>query len=206
MSLSRSPSPIPGGGWSSPGLNISSSGRSSPASSNRHHSPSGGSTPVMWESARTRNGTAGGGRPGYPSFSTQGNGFLSRHMRKLSSSLPSFVSSVGGRQTPAHYIEKDKNVPPGGASQWLGGRSIPLAGRLRLLAARMGRKTKIRLLLCLLVLMAIYLFFQSRKSSAQCAVRSWQAHVRFSDRPPGTLQLSSTTGGERRGWAAGKNS
>ena len=139
MSLSRSPSPAPGGGWASPGLNINSSGRSSPA---KGFTGSSG-TPVMWESARLKSG--------YPSFSTQNQGFFTRHMRKLSSSLPRFSAS-------SHYAEKEKlgrGQPTPGA--------VPLLGRLRALAARMGRKLKIRLLIAFLFFFALILFYNTRE-------------------------------------------
>ena len=84
MSLSRSPSPRPGGGWASPGLNspyVDVSGRASPASGYR-----GNGNTVTWESAKAKSE----GVNGYPSFSTQNQGFFNRHIRKLSSSLPRF--------------------------------------------------------------------------------------------------------------------
>ncbi|KAK3945305.1 alpha-1,2-galactosyltransferase [Diplogelasinospora grovesii] len=142
MSLSRSPSPVPGGGWASPGLNISSSGRSSPT---RGYSGSNG-TPVLWESARLKNMGSSGG---YPSFSTQNQGFFTRHMRRISSSLPQFKSN-------AHCAEKEKL----GRSRWSAPK-VPLLGRLRGIMARMGRKMKIRLLICCLLLFSILIFYNT---------------------------------------------
>ncbi|KEY64506.1 hypothetical protein S7711_09979 [Stachybotrys chartarum IBT 7711] len=139
MSLSRSPSPIPGGGWSSPGLNANSGGRLSP----------GGITggPVAWESAKMRNSSANG----YPSFSTQNQGFFTRHMRRISSSLPRFSSQ------PADGFEiKDKPSRSNWASQ-----NIPLVSRIRAIFARMGRKLKIQLLVVLIILLAIIVFYNS---------------------------------------------
>lgn len=144
MSLSRSPSPVPGGGWSSPGL-INTSGRSSP---NRGYAASNG-TPVMWESARMKKA----GDSPYPSFSTQNKSFFSRHMRRLSSSLPRFQSSQP-------YAEKEKL----GRGQW-SAQSIPLLGRLKGIMARMGRKMKIRLLILFSCLLSIIIFYNTRKSS-----------------------------------------
>jgi mannan polymerase II complex MNN10 subunit len=143
MSLSRSPSPVPGGGWASPGLNINSSGRSSPVPG---YSASNG-TPVIWESARQKTMGAAGG---YPSFSTHNQGFFTRHMRRLSSSLPRFGSST-------HYAEKEKL----GRGRWPG-QNVPLLGRLRGVMARMGRKMKLRLLVIFLLIISIITFFNTR--------------------------------------------
>ncbi len=101
----------------------------------------------MWESARMKN--VGGS--GYPSFSTQNNGFLTRHMRRISSSLPRFASS-------SHYAEKEKP----GRSRW-DAQNIPLVGRLRGLFARMGRKLKMRLLIAFLIFFSIFIFYHSRE-------------------------------------------
>lgn len=149
MSLSRSPSPVPGGGWASPGL-INTSGRSSPT---RGNSGSNG-TPVMWESARLKRA----GDNMYPSFSTQNKNFFARHMRRLSSSLPRFHSSQP-------YAEKEKL----GRGQW-SAQSVPLLGRLRGIMARMGRKMKIRLLILFLLLIAVFLFYNTCMSRPQQAI------------------------------------
>lgn len=148
MSLSRSPSPVPGGGWASPGLNITSSGRSSP--SKAYSSSSNGGANGMWESARLKNS----GASGYPSFSTQNQGFFTRHMRRISSSLPRFNAHAH-----SHYAEKEKL----GRGRW-SGREVPLLGRLKGILARMGRKLKIRLLLGFLMLLAVIVFYNSRGS------------------------------------------
>lgn len=137
MSLSRSPSPIPGGGWSSPGLNLNS-GRSSPAHI------SGGTT--AWESAKMRNHNVNG----YPSFSTQNSGFFVRHMRRISSSLPRFSDSP--------YSQKEKL----GRGRWAD-QNVPLFARIKSIVGRMGRKLKFRLLIALVVLIMLILFNLSRK-------------------------------------------
>ncbi|KAH8692026.1 putative alpha-1,6-mannosyltransferase subunit [Talaromyces proteolyticus] len=91
MSLSRSPSPLPGGGWSSPGL-TPGSGSSSPRYSprpytsqhnNRPPSPGG----VSWATAKAKSDQV----RSYPSFSTRNSGFFSRQKRKISASLPRFT-------------------------------------------------------------------------------------------------------------------
>ena len=144
MSLSRSPSPVPGGGWSSPGLNINS-GRSSPA---KGYSGSGSNgNPAVWESARLKNMGSGG----YPSFSTQHQGFFTRHMRRISSSLPRFASN-------SHYAEKEKLQ----RGRW-SIQNVPILGRLKNVAGRMGRKLKIRLLIGFIILFCIWIFYNSRQ-------------------------------------------
>lgn len=142
MSLSRSPSPVPGGGWSSPGLDITSSGRSSPARMTFSGSNNG---PVSWESARMKSR----GITGYPSFSTHNQGFFTRHMRRISSSLPSFSA-----KKDAGYTEKDKYMPP----QW----KIPLLGRATAVVARMNRKWKVRAVIAILLLTCYMLFYITR--------------------------------------------
>lgn len=87
---------------------------------------------------------------GYPSFSTQNQGFFTRHMRRISSSLPRF-----NNQTP--YAEKEKLGRP----QW-GAQKVPLTGRIRSVFARMGRKMKVRLLLLFILLLSITIFYTTR--------------------------------------------
>ncbi|KAK4110528.1 glycosyltransferase family 34 protein [Canariomyces notabilis] len=140
MSLSRSPSPVPGGGWASPGLNIPS-GRSSPT---RGVTGSNG-TPVMWESSRLKRG----GSAGYPSFSTKNEGFFGRHMRRLSRSLPRFSTSP-------YYADKEKL----GRGRWPI-HNVPLLGRIRGIVGRMGRRMKIRLMVLLMILLSIFTFYNT---------------------------------------------
>jgi mannan polymerase II complex MNN10 subunit len=150
MSLSRSPSPRPGGGWASPGLNspfASLSGRSSPAKSYR--GANGGASSVTWESAKAKTE----GVNGYPSFSTQNNGFFNRHYRNISNSLPSF--NMGPEKS---YAEKEKL----GRGRWMardGGR----IARLRSMARRVSRKAKIRFLLVIAFIVMVILFYTTRK-------------------------------------------
>ncbi|EFR02311.1 Bed1p [Nannizzia gypsea CBS 118893] len=122
MSLSRSPSPRPGGGWSSPGLTTvtaGSSGSSSPRrgygelSSNGQVYSNGGldgdhdSHNASWMAAKAKSDRV----KGYPSFSTRNNGFFSRQRRKISASLPRFrLNSM------LDYGEKEKL----GRGRWSG--------------------------------------------------------------------------------------
>lgn len=144
MSLSRSPSPVPGGGWSSPGLNLNSSGRSSPAKAS-FSGPNNGN--VTWESARLKTQ----GVSGYPSFSTQNQGFFTRHMRRISRSLPSFNTDVQGKRP-----EKEKL----GRSRW----NIPVFGRVGRILARTSRKARIRALIVAVLLLCYTLFYVTRES------------------------------------------
>lgn len=153
MSLSRSPSPNRGGGWSSPGLTTpydTVSGRSSPRRAYGGEYPfnaNGGpkSNNVTWVSAKGRSEEVNG----YPSFSTRNNGFFSRHARKLSRSLPSF--NMGGQR----YAEKEKLQ-----------RGRHNESGLRRLATHFGRllwKMRLRLLIVITFALSIVLFYVTRK-------------------------------------------
>jgi mannan polymerase II complex MNN10 subunit len=148
MSLSRSPSPQPGGGWASPGLTTpfgEGSGTTTPRTTYRAHDGSS----VSWESAKAKSE----GVSGYPSFSTHNNGFFNRHYRKISSSLPRF--NMGSDKS---YAEKEKL----GRGRW----SVRGAGklaRLRSLVRRANRKTKIRFLIGLALVALYFIWSMSRK-------------------------------------------
>jgi hypothetical protein len=151
MSLSRSPSPRPGGGWASPGLNSPAfanvSGRSSPHRS--YGGSNGNGNSVTWESVKAKTE----GVNGYPSFSTQNTGFFNRHYRKLSSSLPRF--SIGSEKS---YAEKEKL----GRWRWMPNDGSRL-GRLRAAAGKVSRKMRLRLLVGLAFIMMFILFYTTRK-------------------------------------------
>ncbi|KAF2088281.1 glycosyltransferase family 34 protein [Saccharata proteae CBS 121410] len=102
MSLSRSPSPQPGGGWSSPGLTTptytGASGSSSPMWS---YPNGGGAHNVTWASASARSKQVKGYQAA--GFSTRNPSWFKRHLRKWSSSLPQFTHSANGQ-----YAEKEK--------------------------------------------------------------------------------------------------
>jgi hypothetical protein len=148
MSLSRSPSPRPGGGWSSPGLAnpyATVSGRSSPAKS---YGVNGGANNVTWESAKAKSN----GVNGYPSFSTQSQGFFNRHIRRISASLPRF--NLGEEKS---YAEKEKL----GRGRWIPREGSKLA-KLRILVLKTSRKAKIRFLIATAFLFMIILFYITR--------------------------------------------
>lgn len=143
MSLSRSPSPALGGGWSSPGLRTPS-GQSSPASGIL--TPNGSQ---MWDPARM----------GTPPTTTSVNGhatnrgrsFLGRHMRKLSTSLPQF-------QLGSHaYSEKEKL----GLGGWSPER-FRVVGAMKSILGRMSRKLRLRLLFVLFLGLLWMLWYWTR--------------------------------------------
>jgi mannan polymerase II complex MNN10 subunit len=151
MSLSRSPSPRPGGGWASPGLSspyIDVSGRSSPVPGYRGNANGGSS--VTWESAKAKSE----GVNGYPSFSTQNNGFFNRHYRSISNSLPRFN---GGSEKS--YAEKEKL----GRGRWMGAPGGRIA-RLQNRALRTSRRTRLLLLGVVVAITMYILFYTTRKS------------------------------------------
>lgn len=91
-------------------------------------------------------------RNGHPSFSSQHQGFFSRHMRRISSSLPRFTEDEKETLMPSNsYIDK-----------------VPLVGRIKLIFGRMGRKLKFRLLIALFLLFCIWVFYNSRMFQPGC--------------------------------------
>ena len=152
MSLSRSPSPRPGGGWASPGLNSSygeTSGRSSPQKS--YSATAANSNSVTWESAKAK---SAGVNSGYPSFSTQNNGFFNRHYRSISNSLPRF--NMGSEKS---YAEKEKL----GRGRWVPKDGSKL-GRLRDALGRTSRRSRISFGLCVGLFLMYFLWYSTRRS------------------------------------------
>ncbi|KAJ5765869.1 hypothetical protein N7520_005428 [Penicillium odoratum] len=138
MSLSRSPSPHPGGGWSSPGL-APGSGTTTP----RGYSPSK-SPGISWAAAKAKSDEV----RGYPSFSTRNSGFFSRQKHKISARLPSFR----GRSGAGGYVDKDAY----GRAEWRSGGHGPLATLGMLM-----RRGRARFLAGVLLLLIGYLFLWS---------------------------------------------
>lgn len=150
MSLSRSPSPHPGGGWTSPGL-TPGSGSSTPRSHILSPRPPGvaGPSGISWAAAKAKSERV----KGYPSFSTRNNGFFSRQKRMISSSLPGF--------RPAGVYADNKNDDDvfgrGGGGRWSGRGGN--AGGMRTCLGSLVRRRRLRLLLVLIVVWLGYLFF-----------------------------------------------
>jgi mannan polymerase II complex MNN10 subunit len=143
MSLSRSPSPQRGGGWSSPGLTTpynGSSGRSTPMRSYAN----GSTASVTWASAQARSAEV----KGYPSLSSHGQGnFLSRHFRKLSMTLP----HLG-------YAEKEKL----GRGRWRPNSNTKIGQAVAFLG-RIIWRLRLRLAIVLGFVLCIILFYVTRK-------------------------------------------
>lgn len=157
MSLSRSPSPRPGGGgWSSPGLNPASASPRSSSSSSIYANGSVGPSGISWAAAKVKSDEV----RGYPSFSTRNSGFFSRQKRKLSASLPRFTissPSSSSSSSSRDYREKEKL----GRGRWRDGGNW---GRnLITFLGSMLRRTKIRLLLLVIILWICWLMFWTRK-------------------------------------------
>jgi mannan polymerase II complex MNN10 subunit len=104
---------------------------------------------VTWESAKAKSD----GVNGYPSFSTQNNGFFNRHYRKISSSLPHF--NLGPDNG---FVGKDKQV----RGRWMGRDGNKMA-RVRSLVRRVGRKLKLRGLIVIALILMYFMFYWTRK-------------------------------------------
>jgi mannan polymerase II complex MNN10 subunit len=153
MSLSRSPSPSAEGGWSSPGLTqqpyLDHSRSPSPKPNFRGGSSSG--TGVSWEGARKKSQIVNGG---YPAFSTQSNGFFTRHMRSISSSLPKFnITSYDH-----NYAEKEKL----GRGRWSVNQNTKIGRTLNFIVQTFQRY-RIRSIILLTLIFATILFWVTRK-------------------------------------------
>jgi len=85
MSLSRSPSPRPNGGWPSPGLTNSNE---RPSSRRAPYEEVNGNADAPWAAAKLKSEQI----RGYPSFQTRNEGFFQRSRRKISATLPRFNS------------------------------------------------------------------------------------------------------------------
>jgi hypothetical protein len=142
MSLSRSPSPQRGGGWSSPGLTTpynGTSGRSTPVKQYAN----GGPANVTWAAAQARSADV----RGYPSFQPRNQGFFSRHLRRLSATLPHI-----------NYSDKEKL----GRGRWKLNTNTKL-GRFLGWAGMIAWRMRLRLLIVGTFLLAILLFYVTRK-------------------------------------------
>lgn len=133
--MSRSPSPRPGG-WSSPGLNTpyDNGGRTSPfANGSSSHN-------VTWASAQARSAEvkANGG------FNPRNQGFFSKHLRKISTSLP------------MSYGDKEK-LGRGRASN---NKVVQLLNRIGWNLWRLRRSVGV----VLFIIFSIIIFYVTRKS------------------------------------------
>ncbi|KAF2460104.1 galactosyl transferase GMA12/MNN10 family-domain-containing protein [Lineolata rhizophorae] len=170
MSLSRSPSPQRGGGWSSPGLTApynssGHGGRGGSAAGSGRTSPvpafANGAN-VTWATAQARSAEVlrGGGRG--DGSRTRGGGFLGGHWRRISIGLPQWRSGGGGIGAQ-HFAEKEKlgrgrwNIGGGGVSGGGGAR-----GKVMQILAFFGRaiwRMRLRLAIVLGILLLVLGFY-----------------------------------------------
>ncbi|CAG8207243.1 unnamed protein product [Penicillium salamii] len=136
MTLSRSPSPRPGGGWSSPALNAAAD-----AGSPGTFSPN----EISWGSVKAISDET----DGYPSFASRNTGFFSRQRLKISTRL-----STLWRGSSHEYSEKDDHGPKWRHTDCFRRNMCSLPG----ISTRRGR---FRLLVRLLILWIVYLLFLS---------------------------------------------
>ncbi|KAL1622608.1 alpha-1,6-mannosyltransferase [Neofusicoccum ribis] len=148
MSLSRSPSPQPGGGWASPGLTTPSpysphqSGSVSPRIGGSY-TTTNGSHNVTWGSAQARSEQVRGSAS---RFNPRGGGFFSRHLRRISQGLP-FAQTPSGA-----YAEKEKLE----RGRWAPRRAGALGGVPSWIAVRL-RSMRLRFVLLLAILLFVML-------------------------------------------------
>lgn len=136
MSVSRSPSPRPNGGWATP--SFTTSRRSSPHMNG--FAPGSSSSNVSWTAAKTTKSR------GYPSFQTKNEGFFQRSRRKISTGLPRFNS----------FKDKDwKDSEKLGRGRWYPGGGGRL-GRLKTFVGTVLRRFKFLILILVLVLLSIW--------------------------------------------------
>ncbi|KAL1955900.1 hypothetical protein VTO42DRAFT_7973 [Malbranchea cinnamomea] len=166
MSLSRSPSPRPGGGWASPGLTPGAfgGGASSPGKSygdltgeiSGYYANGSAGSKISWAAAKAKSDQV----RRYPSFSTRNNGFFSRQRRKISASLPRFrVNAIG-------------NASKFGPGPVPGFGEGSLLSRILTLSGNLLRRTKIRLLVVFVIALIFWLNFHDPITQAYRA-SSW---------------------------------
>jgi mannan polymerase II complex MNN10 subunit len=140
MSLSRSPSPGPDGGWSSPGL--------TDGTDNVRQSNSRGNN-VTWAGAKKKSELVNERHLSFP----KNGGFFNRHMRSLSNSLPRF--NMGGDYS---YSEKEKL----GRGRW-SAKGSSLIGRTRNRIIQFVRRSRLRAMVILGVVLVFIIYMFTRK-------------------------------------------
>ncbi len=156
MSLSRSPSPQRGGGWSTPGL-TDASDYDTPR--RRDHGDMNGSAPndLDWAAAKARSQRV----RNTPSFTTRNEGFFSRQKRKISATLPRFNNfNSDQKDWKAEKLGRGRWRPAGDGT-W---------SRLRTLVGNILRKFKILVVTMLVIALTTVLW---SKSSRCLKRRQW---------------------------------
>jgi len=146
MSLSRSPSPQ--SGWATPGLSIPPDGTGR-VTTMSYGELDGVGMDVTWASVLSRTAESNG----YPSFQTVNRGFLKRHFRTFSNSLPRY-----NRAASKDYAEKEKL----GRGRW----PLNLTDMLRNIVAILWRsiwRMRLRLTIVITFATMIVLFYATRR-------------------------------------------
>ena len=141
MSLSRSPSPQRGGGWSSPGLTTPYDGSSRPASPIKTY-PNGSASNVAWARAPSKSAEA----RRYPSFVPRSQGIW--NFRRVSAKLPFFNDS-------RNFADKEKL----GRGRW---SAASRRSKARDILAFLGRslwKLRKQLIVIITIILLIVLFY-----------------------------------------------
>jgi hypothetical protein len=154
MSLSRSPSPRLGGGWSTPGL-TDDCGYGTPGRREYGDLNGSASNDSAWAAAKARSSQV----RNTPSFTTRNEGFFSRQKRKISATLPRF-NSFGPNQ-------KDWNAEKLGRGRWR-----PTGGgkwsRLKTLVGNLLRKFKFLFVMLALIVFTTLLWSKSSECTTIC--------------------------------------
>lgn len=147
MSLSRSPSPRRGGGWSTPGLGDDSD-HGTPR--RRDYGNLNGSTPndTAWAAAKAKSTQI----QNTPSFTTRNEGFFSRQKRKISATLPRFNSFNSNR--------KDWNAEKLGRGRWRPAGSGKWSS-LKTLVGNILRKFKVLIVMIIFMILGTVLWSKS---------------------------------------------
>jgi mannan polymerase II complex MNN10 subunit len=163
MSLSRSPSPQPNGGWSTPGL-ADHSGRESPK--RMPYDVNGyASNSISWAAAKAKSDQS----RGYPSFSTRNEGFFSRSKRKISSTLPRF-NSFGTNKKDWRESEKL------GRGRWyLGGGGGGRWPRLKTFIGNVLRKFRFLFVVLTLIALLTFVMSKAREWSSVASTPQWKS-------------------------------
>lgn len=110
MALSRSPSPLPNGGWTAPGpVERGSTPNGLYAGANGYSS-----SDDQWAAAKARSAQV----RGYPSIQTKNEGFFQRSKRKISSTLPVFspYTPLSANWKDPEKLGRSRWSPRGGGS------------------------------------------------------------------------------------------
>lgn len=157
MSLSRSPSPRPNGGWHTPGLTEPSD--TTPSRSKPHLAGINGfgNNDAQWAAARNKSKQV----RGFPTIQTKNEGFFKRTRRQVSQVLPSFNHTNGAGK---NWRDQEKL----GRGRWYPGGSNGRFGTIRTYLGNVLRKFKLIFMLLGVIALITTIMSQAREST-----RSW---------------------------------